>query len=264
MLRLGLLVRNGRTVAIQGREKHVRELLARPFHPDRSLDSQARELLAELVIQQHDCRSVFFDLFMNGVADYRLADFRNTGGSVIWLRPQTGDMATTVLLRNERNGEHRDLCSASQIKSVLYGVRYWARDELGLIDEFFQEGRGAIMYPLSTSRHTSVETIISDITERIEDKSDQWTTLAITNMLVDCCERKHRPVSLLHHAISKLYKDHPGRVLLVPTSSSLATLTASSKQREAFILRSYYQDQFARYVSHLRMHNSLKERLYAH
>jgi hypothetical protein len=153
--------------------------------------------------------------------------------------------------------------SASEINAVLYGLRYWARDELQLIDEFFRNSRGSIMYPLLIEH--SAETI-SEIVDEVISLccDDEWTTLSVLDMIEFLGEQRRRPVGLVLEALRKMAAQHSGHVVLIPTSRTFAALTAGlNKQRQELNLRSYLRDFHGRYISHIRIHKSIRNLEYA-
>ena len=79
LLRLGALRRDGRRLTPDTANPHVRDLLDVPAPADgeQSLTAAARESFAALVLNNDECRSLFFDLFMPSAAGCSsVADFR--------------------------------------------------------------------------------------------------------------------------------------------------------------------------------------------
>ncbi len=221
------------------------------------LAPEARDALASLVLRNSDCRKHFFDLFMPpSVDDYTVDMFRNYGRPVAWSRRQR-DGETVVELRDAEGIRTLPLRSPSEIKAVLYGIRYWARDELGLVDESYREHTGCILYPiLAESTGATIE--IVDYILSLTAGGDEWTTLSVQELIVQCCQKRRQPAAKLLSAIKWLVENRPGRIVLIPTSRSFATLTARSRQSEEFELRGYFRDTQGRYISHVRLHNSIR------
>ena len=86
---------------------------------------------------------------------------------MVWERVRLSEGTKVVVLRAGKNGgRERELTlrSPSEIKSVLYGLRYWARDELKLVDEFFREDTGNILYPISLADESdAIDEMIREI-----------------------------------------------------------------------------------------------------
>ena len=68
---------------------------------------------------------------------------------------------------------------------------------------------------------------------------------------------RRQPRLVLFRAIEMLLNKWPHHTVLIPTSRALATLTATSPQRENLELRSYYKIPSGPYISHIRIHKDI-------
>ena len=263
LLHLQALQRDGRYLVTNKENPHVLMLLTQPNPAGTTLNRGARQAFSSLVLQNEDCRKAFFNLFMSDLESYSEQQFRTNGCSVVWQR-HYGSNSKEIILQSESGAHSLSLNSPSEIQSILYGLRYWARDELQLVDEFYQEDRGAILYPILNPEDESLifETV-QDIYSLCSTR-DEWTTLSFRDLIVYCCEHLRRSRTNLFSAIEWLFGKHPGYVILIPTSRSLATLTARSRQREEFELRSYFRDKQGRYISHIQLHTSIGDLIHAY
>lgn len=255
LLHLQALRRDDRRLMANKQNPYVQVLLDQPSPARMTLTMTACEAFAAMVFQNEDCRTYFFDLFMPEIDTYTAEQFRTAGCSVTWRWRGDGHPREVVFQSDRDTSLH--LRSPSEIKSVLYGLRYWARDELQLIDEFFREDRGSIMYPIfAADGESSTKEIIQHILS-LRAEGAEWTTLSLHDLAMYCCERRRQPLVKLFAAITQLSEKYPGHVVLIPTSRSFATLTARSQQREEFELRGYFRDRQGRYISHIRLHGSI-------
>lgn len=259
LLRLDILRRQGQCLIVNHEDDQVQVLLSQAAPSGTELDAPARDAFAALVLRNEDCRARFFDLFIPDARAIGVNTFRARGRSVTWRRIYEGQHAGTVLLVGDSGGgESRTLrlYSPSDVQSTLYGVRYWARDELRLIDEFYREGVGAVMYPVLPLTGDGPCDVAREIPRDMSGASD-WTTLSLLDLKVRCCQQKRRPVQNLNDKISWLAHEYVGKIVLIPTSRDQATLTARSEKREEFELRGYFRDGRGRYISHIRLHKSV-------
>jgi hypothetical protein len=234
---------------------YIQVLLDQSSPNSTTLSTTACEAFAALVFQNEDCRTYFFDLFMPERDTYTVEQFRTAGCSVTWRWRGDGSPREVIFQSDRDKSLH--LRSPSEIKSVLYGLRYWARDELRLIDEFFREDRNSIMYPIFvTDGESSTQEVVRHILS-LRAEGAEWTTLSLHELAVYCCERRRRPLVKLFAALTWLFEQYPGHIVLIPTSRSFATFTARSRQREEFELRGYFRDRQGRYISHVRLHSSI-------
>lgn len=257
---LGALVRDGRRLLANADDPDVRTLLREPAPPNtgRSLGDVARERFATLVMRNRDCRSLFFDLFMPSSGADSVSDFRGNGNPVRWHR---GGNSGAVTLRNRISGREQVLESPTSIAAVLYGLRYWARDELMLIDEYCPRAdHGAVMFPISFPETEASDRAVLDTVDFIlsQRKADEWTLFSVPDLVAHAGEVRRQPIRVLFDAITWLRNNWPGHTVLVPTSRSLATITATSRQRENLELRRYYKARNGPYVSHFRVHRAVQ------
>lgn len=265
LIHLGALMRHGRKLRVNSGDPHVETLLSSPILGGPQLDPGARDAFSELVLRNPDCKERFFDLFVpiRTLGSYGVRQFRSVGCPVLWGRVPRPEARAEVLLRTECKDRAVSLRSPSEVKGVLYGLRYWARDELALVDEFFREGRGSVLYPLLPPETSpSARDMVGEILAAAHWENE-WATLSVRELIGELCERRRRPLKSLFDAIRVMERQYPRYVMLVPTSSSFATLTARSVAREEFELRGYYQDDKGRYISHLNIHESIGRRRHA-
>ena len=287
LLRLGAFRRAGRKLIAEAADPRVRDLLRLPppAEGERRLTDAARESFAALVLSNDECRSLFFDLFMpSGAACSSLADFRARGVPVDWdLHPSSDapevtrrnrrtltrpasrrrarHRAARVVLRNRESGREARCGSHTSVAAVLYGLRYWARDELRLIDEYRQIAGATTMFPVAGRNAAGAErdAAVSDTVRFLLSlrAPGEWAFFSILELIERCCEQRRQPISVLFEAIDALLDQWRHDVVLIPTSRGMATFTARSPQEEELVLRRYYTRGAGPYVSHIRIHETV-------
>lgn len=265
LIRLRALVRDGKVLRANSKDPDVRVLLQIPA-PQRGVDSlgdTAKHRFAALVLKNELCRSMFFDLFMPRNTPIRSASsFWSMGMPVTWVRegtPPTGG----IVLENTQTGASMRYGTAVQIAAIPYGVRYWARDELELVDEYCQRSpTKARMYPVRPvpdsereQRLAVIDTILLILSWRT---LDEWTVFSVYDLIGRCCEQRRQPRRILFEAIDWLTQHWPHHTVLIRTSRSLATLPSASPGMESIMLRNYYRDAEGSHVSHIRIHRSVQ------
>lgn len=240
------------------------------------LNWEACNAFADLVLQNADCQAAFFSLFSPRGWLTTAAEFRGRAIPVSWkatLR-EGGRDRLGVILESEGSGEHgvpptkrvttgdngsQDICS------ILYGVRYWALDDLRLIDECFSLDRGSTMFPIKAeSEEAAAEAIMEEIIKSISDERT-WTTLSIQGLIQQFCVGQRRRIVSLYSAIKKIAASAPGKVVLIPTAEGFAsnTLSATFPGTRKHELAGYYRDGSGRLISHIRLHVSIARMNYA-
>ena len=265
LLHLHALERAGRRLRANIDNPDVSELLRlpAPVDGDQSLNAAARERFTTLVLRNEQCRSLFFNLFMpSGTDCFSAAAFRNNSISVEWSHHHSSG-TTEVVFRNPTTGRTVHYTSPTSKAAIKYGLRYWARDELQLIDEYCPPGGASTtMFPLSRPPSSTAE-YESSVMQTVQfmlslRTSDEWTVFSIFDLIVRYCEPHRQPRTVLFDAIDWLLRKWPYHTALITTSPALATLTATSSQRENFELRRYYRhSNGGPYVSHIRVHEDV-------
>ena len=259
LLRLGALRRRGRSLSPNDEDPRVRTLLNQPVPHGRSLGGTARNGFAALVLDNADCRALFFDLFMpDSRAARSVSAFCGEGLPVGWRRDGPAK-ARRVVFRPSGSGQRRAYSTPSHISATLYGIRYWARDELGLIDEYVASADGSVtMFPVLPpvpvvgSSPDSPPPLVRRLLD--ERGPGVWTLLSVSDLIVRHCRDGRQPISALSAAIDWLVRHRSDSTVLIPTSRAMATLTATSPMQERLVLRSYYRRNDGPYISHIRLH----------
>lgn len=223
------------------------------------LNSRARDAFATLVLLNSDCQAGFFKLFCAAPVARDAADFRARAMPVTWTATARGRQLFRALLRSESSGELAELKSNSEIRSILYGVRYWARNELRLIDEYYRLDRGSVMFAVKAESDTEQSLGVLRCIRQQVAADQPWTTIAMQDLLHVCCESGRRAPAALWAALDKIVCDEPGRVVLIPSAETFATntLSATLPGTQAHELGSYYRDRSGRLISHIRLHCTL-------
>ena len=265
LLRLNALVREGRKLIANTANPDVGALVREPApaNGERALSDAAREHFAALVLGTEDCRALFFDLFMpSDRSCASVSDFRETGVPVTWLR-RRGALGSEVVFENTASGRTTRHASSVNVSSILYGMRYWARDEIGLIDEYSRPADDAtIMFPVLHRKSTASEGRQSSAMQAVRfllDRrtAEEWTLYSISELIIDYCQTRRQPRSSLFGAIDWLRREWPFHTVLIPTSRAMATFAATSPQREDLALRRYYKSPQGPYISHIRVHEDV-------
>ncbi len=266
LVRLGVLARYGLRLRPNLDDPDVLALLDEAAPADGpAVSNAAREHFAALVLRNPDCRALFFDLFMpSGRRCDSVTDFRKHGAPLTWTRRRS-DGHAAIAFRNHATGRTTDHPSRAGASAVLYGLRYWARDELALVDEYSTRSIDrTTLFPVSRPASSPAEhqaailhAVRFLLSLRPRHRRGEWTMLSVSDLIVEYCETHRQPRSVLFGAIHWLQREWPGHTSLVPTPLRLATIAASSPQQERLALRRYYKPEGGPYVSHIRFHQDV-------
>lgn len=264
LLRINALTRDGILLRANNDDPHVCQLLGHtpPANGIHSLSDTARDAFAALVLKNSHCRSLFFDVFMPaGASCDSVLNFHREGLPVSWSRHSNSNIRE-VNFQNKATGKSIRCASHVSISAVLYGIRYWARDELRLIDEFWKvTDASSVMFPVHWPKRSTegVETAgLNTVRFVLSLRTDsEWTLFSIPDLIARCCEARKQPRWVLFNAIDWFLREWPHHTVLIPTSHALATLTAPSPQAEILQLRNYYKSSRGPYISHIRLHKDI-------
>lgn len=267
LVRLGALVRDGLRLRANRDDPEVAALLAEPppGEGDHLANHAARERFAALVLKNKDCQALFFDLFSPARGPGRtVSDFRRHGAAVSWTRRPRPD-APAIVFRNHATGRETSLAFRAAVPAVLYGLRYWARDELGLIDEYSERTLNCTtLFPIAAppvgpaDREAAIQHAVHFLLSlRAPHANREWTMLSVSDLIVEYCQNGRQPRSVLFGAFDWLRRRWPGHTMFIPTPLGLATLAARSAQEQNLALRRYYKPANGPYVSHIRLHHDV-------
>lgn len=271
LLRLGVVARRGLKLCIKSGDYTVAALLGNP-PPDGNnavLDYAAKDHFATLVLRNKDCLTSFFGRFLASTTTISVSDFRYRGVPVKYRLQYTAD-SVDIRFENCATGKVTQIRSTRtrkgsppMVQAIPYGMRYWARNELSLIDEYCRHDDGSIvMFPILQFSPRELALAARKTARQILSMRTlgEWTVLSIRDLIVRCCEQRRQPIAVLFRAIDILMDECRQFIVLIPTPKNLATITALSPGREKMELRQYYRYRKSHgpYISHIRIHRGAK------
>ncbi|MHB0875202.1 MAG: hypothetical protein ACYC5O_04050 [Anaerolineae bacterium] len=256
LYRIGVLERRARRYHVQVSDPDVCMLIGALQPGKGKLSLAEAAAFARLVVGNSDCQDHFFGMFVGGGAP-TLDSLLTQGEPVAWRWESTLDKPL-VLLRSADGRTEKVLSSEEQIQAILWGVRYWARDELGFLDELYLEDEGMVMYPVVPGPPAAEPRLLPALMRMVsEGHTGAWTTLSVRQVARELGPAYHVSLMVVFATLLDLYRKYPQYTVLIPTSQSFATLTARGRLAEALQMRSYLVDEQGRLVSHVRLHRSL-------
>lgn len=272
LLRLQAFRRNGTRLCVNTDDPIVVSLVQEPFSAtsNGSLSVRIKDLFSDLVLRNRDCASLFFDAFVpDSPFPCTVSHFRRSAMPVIYSLHTSGQ-SVRILLQNTHNDYVKTLTTTRTrkgppplVQAVPYGIRYWARNELDLIDEYWRPSdRRVVMFPLlMPSNAHSANIRLRQTANHILSlrHATDWTLFSVYDLLTQCCEVLRQPISILFQAIDLLIQHWKQYIILIPIPKTLATTVANNTHHEQFLLRNYYRPSNSRgpYISHLRIHSAI-------
>ena len=257
--RLRLMGKEGRLWRVEVGDPIVRTLVASRPGNGASLAAEARVPFAEAVLRHEDCRVLLLDLFMSergSAVDFET--FCTQSAPVVW-RHSRSDKIPRLEMWNRQTGQQWCYEHKQAVLAVLYGVRYWLRDELGVVDEYAELGENAVMlfavYPMPEEQGARKAQVLEAVRFILAARSGgQWTTLGVADLIRRYCVERRQARRVLFEGFDWLCRHRARSVALVPTPVAVATLSSSNASREHFELGRYYRDVRGRLIGDVRIH----------
>lgn len=236
------------------------------------LGHAAKEVLAQIVSSNGDCRRTFFDLMMVDKG-YGLEDLRSRGRPIqMFSFPQVkpaadltgkpvvsqGHTRSDVVLKSDAGISRLD--SADTVNAVAWGVRLWARD-LGITDEIITDpSEGRLICPvLSSTSPIQVEALLRDtIREQVRaGESGTWVILYVPSLMRTMLVDHHIPLSLTQDAFLTLYSAARDAMMLLPTSTAFIDIKTPFVRQDQAFRNLYLQAPNGTLISHIRVHRDI-------
>lgn len=220
------------------------------------LSEEAKEVVADIVVSNKDCREYFFDAFMPEDT-YDLPELRK-GGDWIIVRTMGKEGVT---LENPRTNNVVHLETPKQLHAIFWGVRLWALD-LAITDEIFMSYKeGRIIYPIIKNVRKSE--IIKRTAELIAQQhfNGDWITVHVPNLIRKVALTLKVPVREIKYVLWDVERQFPQSVILVPSSSSFIDIKTPFEKQDRVLFKGYLKDGEGRYISHLKIHVDLFDKL---
>ena len=258
---LGLMSRQPGSWVVELGDPRARALVELSPSEGASLGAEARIPFADAVLRHPDCRALLFDLFVpdaRGGLDFEA--FCTRSAPVAW-RHERRDKVHRLEVWNRDTGKARCYVNGQAVLSVLYGLRYWVRDELGMVDEYAELGENAAtlfaVNPVPDGERAREARVLDAVRFVLGLRgSAQWTTLEVPGLIRCYCVERRQARRVLFGALDWLCRHRPTAVSLVPTPIAVATLSSSSASREHLELARYYRDARGRFIGDVRIHGS--------
>jgi len=216
-----------------------------------------KEIIADIVINNPDCKKYFFDCFIKK-QKYALTTFRDEANSIkVETKGKEG-----VILRNPVDNAIFRIDTPDLMHAVFWGIRLWSL-ELGITDEIFihyKEGR--IIYPIRKKGSLPKAEIMSNITSFMKFQSgEKWLTISMQDIIKEIALPLRVSIGEIKDTIIELKKQFPQYVDFILSSSSFIALKTPFALQDRVLMKAYLQDKEGQFVSHIKIHKDLYETL---
>lgn len=235
-----------------------------------SYSSHTEECFSEIVIRNKDCRSYYFDYFIDD-PDYDLKTWRKnskpikieTKVNAVSNSREMGNMEKYwVRIFNESNGKERVMHTYDEISAVLWGLRSWA-NILFLTDEFMLGTySGRIIYPIKNKQYNEqlLKTALLNSVSGLKDNQDSYL-ISLPDLILKIIYFSGTRIEDVKQFIIKLKKTYPSEINFIGTSKTVLVHTSAFKKQDPTLIKMYLKkvdsDGTTSYISHIRIYRKL-------
>lgn len=216
-----------------------------------------KEIIADIVINNPDCKKHFFDCFIKK-RKYDLIIFRNEASSInVETKGKEG-----VIFRNLADSSMLFINTPDLMHAVFWGIRLWSL-ELGITDEIFIHYKdGRVIYPIRKKGDLPKAEIMSNIISFMKfQPGEKWLTISMQDIIKEIALPLRVSIGEIKDTITKLKKQFPQYVDFIPSSSSFIDLKTPFALQDRVLMKAYLQNKEGQFVSHVKIHKDLYETL---
>lgn len=271
--RLGLLVKHERRFTLNHQNTETSALTAQRTLLE-ELQLSEKEAFANAVIRNKDCHEVFFANFLPGreaVFDVAAfverahpvkieilhADRRTTknGRSL----NASSDASKRVAISPAGGADRNVLDGAEAVQAIHFGLKSWCVNQLGFLDIVCDANGTYTIYPKHIIERRTDRELAAEMFAELEF-ADDWATVRIPDIALATGIKQRVSVAQAKEVLTGWLADHPDLVAGVPTRVGFITAGLPESQ-QALALKSYLRSESGAYLSHLRIHRMLRERV---
>jgi len=148
---------------------------------------------------------------------------------------------------------------ANAVQAVHFGLRAWCVDQLGFLDATCAADGTYTLYPKHIVPQVTDQELAAEMLEAI-DFDGEWATIRIPDYALATGIRRYVSVDHAKGVLMDWLTDHPDLVAGIPTRVGFITDGLTDRQH-ALALKGYLRSHSGAYLSHIRIHRMLRERV---
>ncbi len=233
------------------------------------LTESDKEAFASVVLRNQDCRKVFFNHFLppdsvcRGTGDLvrfgHPIEMRITKEQTILNGKTT--QSRQVRIRGKGASEWVVIPGTPAVQAIHYGLRVWGVGQLGFLDELYHSNGIYTIYPIHLARTDDDAQLV---TMMVQDLlfDDDWTVVRVQDFALRIGIQHHAPFRQPIDILNVWMNKHRDIIAPIPTNERFITAGLSKTERE-LALKGFLRESTGTYVSHLRIHRSLVDKVLA-
>ena len=244
----------------------------------RELSIAEKEAFSNVILRNQDCRDVFFKYFVQSEAMIEdlnefIALAQPIEMNVIQRRIDSSPRSPQGALRSADTKEYLrqvsirprdkpDWCAlpgTNAIQAIHFGLKSWCVDQLGFLDVMYRADGIYTMYPKRLDQLLPTHELASRMLDLLGFEGE-WTTVRVGDFALNVGIKQRISVEQAKSILTSWMNNYPDVVAGIPTSERFVAGGLSKGQR-GMALKSFLLGRGGAYVSHLRIHHSLIQRI---
>ena len=244
----------------------------------RELSVGEKEAFSNVILRNQDCRDVFFKYFIRSAAIIEdLNEFIDLAQPievhVVQSRidpssrsPQgiprgagTNEYLRQVAIRPRDEPDWCALPGTNAIQAIHFGLKSWCVDQLGFLDSMYRADGIYTMYPKRLDHQLPTQVLASRMLDLLGFEGE-WTTVRVGDFALNVGIKERVSIEQAKGILASWMNNYPDVVAGIPTSERFVAGGLSKGQR-VMVLKNFLQGRGGAYMSHLRIHRSLKQRI---
>ena len=275
--RLGLMMKRDGRYLLNEQLPETETLTARVTF-GRTLDDQEKEAFSNVVLRNDDCRSVFFEQFLQSMSDVDNVHEFGVLAKPIELNvihtqhgrrhlkhrgPDSGlevDVRQiNVVIRASGAPGWSTFSGTNAVQAIHFGLRAWCVDQLQFLDGIYRTGAAYTIYARRIRRPCTTSELAFRMLDLLGFDGD-WATVRVGDFALDVGIRQHVSIEQVKDVLNSWMENYPDVVAGIPTNERFVAGGLASGLRKA-VLKGFLRESQGAIVSHLRIHRSLRERI---
>ena len=244
----------------------------------RELSVKEKEAFSNVVLRNQDCRDVFFKYFVQSEAIIEdLNQFivlaQPIEMNVVQKRIDSSPRSPQGALRSADESEYlrqvairpRDkpgwvaLRGTNAVQAIHFGLKSWCVDQLGFLDNMYRADGIYTMYAKRLDLLLPTHELASRMLDLLGFEGE-WTTVRVGDFALNVGIKQRVSVEQAKSILTSWMNNYPDVVAGIPTSERFVA-GGLSKGQQGMVLKNFLLGRGGAYVSHLRIHHSLIQRI---
>ena len=242
------------------------------FSNGTDIDSQKKQIIADLIVNNEDCRQNFISLFaleesfdlkeLQKKSTYIIAKSYSSEPRETMAKRKLKPIALTSPLKNKKIF----IDTPDRTQAIFWGIRRWLLD-LDVIDEIITSmERGRIIYIINPN--VDNEELLESFNLFLKRHflwNNEWATIYVPDFYehVIFQDKVRASVSSIRQFIINFINNNKASIIPIPISGTMLNTKIKFEKQDTVFKRAFLSFQNLGYVAHLHVHKTLIQRRFS-